>query len=192
MEVNAVVTRLNADGLRELATRLAQIGVSRLSISAMQPPYFRNANVGRLETAAAVDGIIDDLKGLLGTQMAISRGGAAPADQAGSPRFAPDLVCEVGIRSLDLLPNGDVTRCHYLPHRPDLVLGSIKRASILEIWRSAGLAQFVDPPREAYLETSCDSCGGFASCNARGRCVASAILEHGRPFAPDAFCQRVA
>jgi radical SAM protein with 4Fe4S-binding SPASM domain len=190
VEVNAVQTALNEDDLDKLGVRLAEMGVPRFTISPLQPPYFRNANVGKFLTIVRLDSVLDRVRAAVGDRMIVEGGGAASSDQGANQGCAPDLVCEVGTRSLHILPNGDVTRCHYLPDRPDLVVGSVKRSTIMEIWNGQRLFDLVDPRPDAYAETACHSCGGFKKCNARGRCVASAVLEHDRVFAPDAFCAR--
>ena len=190
VEVNAVLTALNETHLEPLALRLAEIGVPKLTISPLQEPYFRNSNVRQLLTSAPVSSVVDRIREKTGDRMTVGGGGASTADQGAGIGCAPDLVCEVGTRSLHILPNGDVTRCHYLPERPDLVVGSLERATLMEIWNSRELSDLVDPPRDVYADTACHSCGGFAKCNSRGRCVASAILENDKIFAPDAFCAR--
>jgi radical SAM protein with 4Fe4S-binding SPASM domain len=190
VEVNAVLTSLNQEGLEPLARRLVEMGVPNLTISPLQEPYFRNANVGRLLTDARLDPILDQIREAVGDRMTVERGGASTSEQGTGLGCGPDLVCEVGMRSLHILPNGDVTRCHYLPDRSDLIAGSLELKTLVQIWNGPALSSLVDPSPRDYAGTACHGCGGFAKCNSRGRCVASALLEHQKIFAPDAFCAR--
>lgn len=186
LEVNAVVTSLNADGLGSLADRLEDIGCRKLSISAMQTPHFRSSHAKGLEPQADLRPLMDRLLAGASGTMAIDFGAAGGNDKA-KPCGAT-LVCEVGRRSLHILPNGDATRCHYMPKRPDLVIGSLLTHSILDIWRSDTFERWRRPERSMFAGTGCANCGGFDGCNSRGRCVASAFLEAGQANAPDAFC----
>lgn len=186
LEVNAVATALNIDGLASLARHLEAIGCPKLSISAMQTPYFRSSHVSGLEAQADLRPIMDDLRAGAMGHMEIDFGAAGGRD--GVKPCGTELVCEVGRRSMHILPNGDVTRCHYIPQRDELVIGSLLSQSIMDIWRSEPFERWRRPDRSAFAGTGCANCGGFDSCNARGRCVASALLEADRVNAPDAFC----
>lgn len=190
VEVNAVLTALNSDSLGALAASLADLGVPKFTISPLQEPYFRNANVGRFITSTDVDATVWRVRGEVSDRITVARGGASASEQSKDAGCAPDLVCEVGTRSLHILPNGDVTRCHYLPGRADLIVGSLQRSGIMEIWNGHRLLGFVAPTSGDFSGTACQGCGSFQKCNSRGRCVASAILEHEKVFAPDAFCLR--
>jgi pyrroloquinoline quinone biosynthesis protein E len=190
VEVNAVLTAFNCNNLEILGATLADLSVPRFTISPLQEPYFRNANIGRLVTTCDVDAAVRRVRAAVGGRIAVGRGGASTSEQGKGAGCAPDLVCEVGSRSLHILPNGDVTRCHYLPGRADLIIGSLQQSTIMEIWNGRSLAAFVAPASDDFIGTACHGCGGFQKCNSRGRCVASAILEHEKVFAPDAFCSR--
>jgi PqqA peptide cyclase len=188
VEVNAVITSLNAPGLPALAQRLEELGCPLFTISPMQVPHFRSSNVGRLETAAHPAALLERIREQLTGRMTVASGGAEPG--ARPKPCGATLVCEVGRRALHILPNGDATRCHYVPDTPELVIGSLLTQSIMDIWTGERFDQWREPKRPSFAGTSCSGCGGFDACNGRGRCVASAYLEHDRMHAPDAFCSR--
>lgn len=190
VEVNAVLTTVNQDALPELARRLEAHGCPRMTVSPIQEPYFRQANTSALQGGSAVLSVLGHIRDRLGGRMDVAPG---LADAGGSGDRKPcgsELVCEVGTRSLHILPNGDVTRCHYVPSRPELIIGSVRDSSIMDIWTGATLRSWLQPDRTSYAGTACSGCGGFDACNGRGRCVASALLDQGRTHAPDAFCAR--
>lgn len=188
LEVNAVVTYLNADGFPQLAVELEELGCTLLTINEMETPHFRSANSGPLETACDLHALVSSIRPKLNGQLSIRVGG--PAGNQTRP-CGESLVCEVGRRSLHILPNGDVTRCHYVPSRPDLIVGSLLNETIMEIWTGTALDRWREPDRASFAETQCSDCGLFDGCSSRGRCVASALLTSGRTHAPDAFCQRL-
>jgi radical SAM protein with 4Fe4S-binding SPASM domain len=101
-----------------------------------------------------------------------------------------EQACDVGFTALDVLPDGSVTRCRYLPDHPALIVGNLNESSLLEIWRSQALAALTDPQPAPYEGTACHGCQGFAACNSRGRCYYTALAGSGRIHAPDAFCRR--
>jgi radical SAM protein with 4Fe4S-binding SPASM domain len=186
LEVNAVVTKVNAGHLRELAAYLADLEVSKLKLSPFHEPYPKrpaaaNLNTSRFDAAefAAIKGEFE------GRNLEITMGsGASPGDS----EPCGSLVCEIGTRALDVMPDGSVSRCHYLTHEPEMIVGSLRHQTLLEIWNSRRLAGMARPARTSFEGTTCFSCEGHDGCNARGRCYLSSLQTHGSLYAQDAFC----
>ena len=187
VEVNSVVTALNADALDDLARLLIKLGVPKLSLGNYSPPEFRK-HAQRLvpsgrSAAEEVQRLADRFAGRLVVE---SSGSGLPEEKpCGSMK-----VCDVGFTALDVLPDGSVTRCRYLPEQPGLVVGNVTHSSLLEIWRSQRLGALMEPEPETYAGTACHGCEGFGGCNSRGRCYFTALGLSGRLHAPDAFCRQ--
>lgn len=191
LEVNAVATSLNAESLGDLASWLADLGVGTLRISPFAAPWPARDAAERLQTEVAVASLVMELAARHGDRIRIVAGSGAMAEAAGSNRACgAAVVCEVGTRALDVLPDGSVSRCHYLPARPDMVVGSLLNSTLLDAWLGDRLAGLVRPGREAYSGTACASCDAIEGCHSRGRCYVSSLASHGRTFAPDQFCVR--
>lgn len=188
VEVNGVVTALNADALDELALLLIDLGVPRLSLGNYSPPEFR-AHAQRLvppEGRTTADEVARLAERFAGRLIVESSGSGLPDEKpCGSQQ-----VCDVGFTALDVLPDGSVTRCRYLPEQPSLVVGSVADSSLREIWRSPRLGALMEPEPDSYAGTACHGCGGFGGCNARGRCYFTALGLSERLHAPDAFCRQ--
>jgi radical SAM protein with 4Fe4S-binding SPASM domain len=190
-EVNTVITRLNVNKLDELAHLLVEIGVRRLAVSLfIQPP--RNpsgvTNLFPIQDDDEVAALIGDLQLRWEGKLEIRLGDSAKNQGQTVDQNQP--VCEVGYTELHLLPDGQATRCRYLPNETGLHLGSLKDLNIMEIWHGSKLNDLNSPSYKIYEGTECSSCDLFNSCNRRGRCFVSALQKTGSLTAPDVFCQQ--
>jgi radical SAM protein with 4Fe4S-binding SPASM domain len=189
VDVNAVVTKVNAGRLRELAICVQQLGVKRLKLSPFHSPYPPRPAAEKLTAQLDLQMEVDRLRaseGMNGLEIVIGEGADASSDRkCGSP-----FVCEIGTRSLDILPDGSVSRCHYLTSVPEMRIGTLRDRTILDVWNSSFLRSMTRPDRSAFSGTSCFSCGQHDGCNSRGRCYVSALQQTGSLHAPDAFCTR--
>jgi MoaA/NifB/PqqE/SkfB family radical SAM enzyme len=186
LEVNAVATAVNAEHLDALARWAIERGVPRLSVSPMSAPYPSRPPATRLLTRVDVPALVARLRDAHGARIAIEAGSAATPE--GGHACSQVAVCEVGSRSLDVLPDGRVTRCRYLHGHDELVVGSLPEQTLLDLWEGGTLAAVHRPAPRAYEGTACSGCGGFDACHSRGRCFVSSLSETGRLHAPDAFC----
>jgi MoaA/NifB/PqqE/SkfB family radical SAM enzyme len=191
VEVNAVLTKLNVEHLEPLASYVADLNVKRLKISPFISPYPRRLPAENLVTSVKAEKRVEEMQKLFaGRGLEIELGGEQ--DPTSAVACGSNIVCEIGTRALDVLPDGSVSRCHYLPGVQELKVGSLCTQSILEVWNSPQLRALSQPDRGAYVGTACCSCEGHQACNARGRCYVSSLQSTGQLHAPDAFCSREA
>lgn len=191
VDVNAVATKINVDHLEELASYVADLKVTRLKISPFHSPYPIRLPAERLVTSAPIQARVTELQTLFASRgLEIELGGEE--DPSSSVKCGSSIVCEIGTRALDVLPDGSVSRCHYLPGVTELKVGSLTTQTILEVWNSSRLHALSRPNRDVFQDTDCWSCEGHQACNARGRCYVSALQNTGQLHAPDAFCTREA
>jgi pyrroloquinoline quinone biosynthesis protein E len=187
VDVNCVVTSLNQDGLDGLARLLVELGIGKLSLGTYSAPSWRRSAQRLVPAGPATASEVRRLAlQFAGDLVVESSGSAVPEERP----CGNDQVCDVGFTALDVLPDGSVTRCRYLPDHPALIVGNLNESSLLEIWRSKALGALTDPQTASYEGTACHGCQGFNACNSRGRCYYTAWAESSRVHAPDAFCQR--
>lgn len=186
--VNAVATRLNRSHLSGLVEQLIDLKVPRLMISPYSLPYpLRPAAANLLPSPQPLAPLIAELAEKYGDRISIEAGTAEIPESEGSP-CGSNLACQIGVRSLDLLPNGRVSRCRYMWYEPDLVVGDLKEESLMDVWNGSRLHARYAPGQELYAESACGTCGSFSRCHERGRCFVTAKMAHGKLFAPDAYC----
>jgi pyrroloquinoline quinone biosynthesis protein E len=190
VDVNAVVTKVNAGRLEELAVYISSLGITRLKLSPFHSPYPRRESAEKLLTELVLTAEVERIRTSAlaeGLEVVLGEGADASSDRrCGSP-----FVCEIGTRALDVLPDGSVSRCHYLNGVQEMKIGSLREQSILDVWNSLNLKSLTRPERSVFEGTACSDCGQHDGCNSRGRCYVSALQDTGRLHAPDAFCTQV-
>jgi radical SAM protein with 4Fe4S-binding SPASM domain len=188
-DVNAVFTSVNGGALDALADEVAALGVSKLKISPFNAPFPRRLPAENLLTSVSVGDTVRALAPAYAAKGLEIVMGSQEASSGGQP-CGVDLVCEIGTHALDVLPDGSVSRCHYLPGVPQMVVGSLRTETILDVWKSQRLSSMARPDRSLFEDSSCGTCDSHPACNARGRCYVSALQSTGKLHAPDAFCTR--
>jgi pyrroloquinoline quinone biosynthesis protein E len=189
LKVNAVVSRVNQGSLDQLAEKLIDLGVPELAISPYVAPHPARTNALQLAPPGGSFSLdVERLKNRYGEQIRIVAGGSMIPDDLTERACGRNVDCDVGIGALDVLPDGRVTRCRYLPDEEGLVLGDLKEQTLMDVWESTALRRLQNPARPEYTGTRCQDCGGFDACNSRGRCYFTAFRNHGILHAPDVYC----
>lgn len=190
-KVNAVVSAVNEKNLEQLTELLIDLGVSHLSLAAYVTPQPARSNTLKLAPPSRIlERRVRELQEKYIGEISIEINGSALSSEISGRSCGRHTDCDVGIDALDVLPNGQVTRCRYLPHDSRLVVGDLRRQSIMDIWNGDTLQAFQHPEPSAYKETNCHDCSGFEFCNSRGRCYFTALINEKRIHAPDVFCTR--
>ena len=186
--VNVVVTRVNIDYLDLIIRYAINLGVPRLRLSPYSEPLLFSSTTSKLAPPSInLHSIVERLNYRYEQQIRLEVG---PAELPGSdgPGCGEGLLCEVGLRTLDILPDGRVTRCRYMPTESELIVGDLKQQTLMEIWQGPRLAKLNKPSHNAYAGSACQKCGEFLHCNERGRCYYTAALLNGHLNAPDIWC----
>jgi len=192
MRVNAVATSPSAARLRDLVRLCLSLGVPELTISPyMEPSFARSSHIKLIRLGPSLTEIVARLRDEVGAGIKLSVGSAEATASNERIDCSDRLLCEVGIQTLDLLPDGRVTRCRYSPHDEELIVGDLRSQSLIDVWNGKPLLDLTYPQAEQFGDTACASCGALERCNTRGRCVVGAKLAHGRQHAPDAACEQV-
>jgi len=188
VSANAVATRLNISHLDELVGELQDMGVPRVVISPFSLPYPVRPSASRLlPESQPLRPLVEELNRKFTNKIAVEVGSAETPEEGTS--CGERMVCEVGLRTLDVLPDGRVTRCRYMWYEPNLIVGDLKEESLLEIWSGSRLQARYAPSEKLYEDTACNGCRSFAGCHERGRCFLTAKMKSSRIFGPDSYCK---
>ena len=188
LEVNAVVTKINVNFIEGLAAFLTDRGVKRLRLSPFHAPYPRRETAERWAVAFDHSQVVAELAPKFADRNLEISAGNGGTWTASEP--CGSAVCEIGTSALDVMPDGSVSRCHYLATTPEMRVGSLRTSSLLDIWKGPRLSALTRPPRSVFSGSACSTCNGHDACNSRGRCYLSALTEQARLHAPDAYCTR--
>ena len=105
--------------------------------------------------------------------------------------FARYPRCGVGRESIVIAPDGSVVMCEQSPQTEELVVGSVRERSIVEVWQSDEVARFKEVTREQFEGTVCYDCEEFEHCfHRKGGCIILSMKAYGTRCAPHPACPR--
>lgn len=97
--------------------------------------------------------------------------------------------CSGGFVSIGIAPDGKVILCEQAPQKPPFVVGTLRRQSIMEVWNSGAVEDFLHPDKELFADTICHECKEFETCHyQKGWCYRDAYAAFGTPYAPTPDC----
>jgi radical SAM protein with 4Fe4S-binding SPASM domain len=194
VSIAAVLTKLNAEGIPELALFLKGLGFSQLGVNHVYPQG-RAANVFN-ELAIDYDEMesfcrkIDDFnKTKPGISISFEQGhwyrmrySFQEKKNKGKKYLLP---CHAGINQIGILANGDVVPCLLMN---DLKAGNIKREKLADMWKNSDV--FKKMKEVATTEIHQTECGAGCRFNyiCRGGCRARAYLHSGSLTGKDPEC----
>lgn len=169
--VKTSVTSENAGDCARIEAMFARPGVSTTHDEILFPrddgdPSPLAHRAGAEERRALVRRELDALEARALTRLA--------ARLDADPRGRAPATCAAGRSSVAIQPNGDVTPCTIWPR----VLGNLRRASFLDIWRGRGREEARRATVHAFLDAS-PECGGCAYGAVCGFCPALSWRETG-------------
>lgn len=103
--------------------------------------------------------------------------------------WASRAGCSGGFTSIGIAPDGKVILCEQAPQRAPFIVGDLRRQSIIEVWNSGAIEDFLHPDRELFAKTICQECNDFEACHYdKGWCYRNAYAAFGTPYAPVPDC----
>ncbi len=108
----------------------------------------------------------------------------------GGAEACDDLHCDIGGTKLFFTPEGRTHRCYKLTDDAGLYGLDLRTHSIAAAWHDSIFNGGLVPATKDYAGTPCSGCGNFGGCNASGRCIYQAQVDHGAYAAPDRDCDR--
>jgi MoaA/NifB/PqqE/SkfB family radical SAM enzyme len=179
----AVITRLNAADIHDLARFAAATGAVVLQLVPFEPvrrplTNLQNSDMA-LEDASCVQTAADHLAAefpLLRVEVFKKSGESAGYN------------CDIGMTKLFFLPDGTVHRCYKLADDSTLRGKNLRNCSVVEAWHDPDFGNTISPPREAYRGTACGGCGRFSRCHSDGRCLFQSSVNNGSYYGVDRQC----
>lgn len=124
--------------------------------------------------------------------------------QNGPPKLEPDPpdviertwknrnACTAGRSNLTVCAHGKVVACEQMPEREEDYLGDLKTQSVMEVWNSKKLDEYlIHPPREKFRGTVCYDCDEYDECQSYyGVCVRDSVIQFGTRWVPATICPK--
>lgn len=196
VQTNTVVTPINLAHIESLIRELRHLGVTYAHVTNYYRTHYCHNEALFLspEEIDYLNNTIASLKKELDWPGLICSASVRDFSIAGSntePAWRERASCSAGTSSCGIVPNGDVVLCEQVPHDHRFVIGNVSRQSLLEVWNSQELMNFIVPERNLFDGTPCSTCEEFDSCHrVHGRCFRDAYFHYGRIFAPSPNCPR--
>ncbi|MDD5189862.1 MAG: radical SAM protein [Dehalococcoidales bacterium] len=97
--------------------------------------------------------------------------------------------CSGGSSSMSIAPDGRAFLCEQIPQIEEHFVGDIHRQSIMEIWNSKRLLDYIYPARNKFTGSVCHDCDHFDECHrASGHCFRDALFAYGNRYLPNPIC----
>lgn len=197
VRTNTVVTPLNLTGVASLARELHAMGVWRANITNYSRTNYRHddklflTETQHRELNQTIDRLQIELDWPNLKSNSSPRDFSKPGGASSPESWRGRAHCSGGSSSMTILPNGDVVLCEQVPAAPPFVVGNVRRDSLMDVWNSERVFQFVAPPRETFGAMPCRDCDEFDSCHrVYGRCFRDAYFNYGTMYAPNPTCPR--
>lgn len=99
--------------------------------------------------------------------------------------------CSGGRTNLGIAPDGKAVLCEQMPFSVPYFVGDLTKQSILDVWNSKEMVEFIYPPKELFSSTPCSDCPDFQECiYDRGYCFRDSLFAFGRLHYPPPNCPR--
>jgi radical SAM protein with 4Fe4S-binding SPASM domain len=213
LRVKAVVTPFNAPNVYMWAKVLAGLGVRNLSVAAYNRSFYRHteglfltsddraliadqcsrARADFPEVQLTMSGFESAPERNASTSLTSNHNviaGAAFSDPAQkAQRWKTRAHCSGGRSSMTITPDGKVVLCDTIPQEGDFVVGDVTTQSIMDIWNSDRLRDFIFPSQERFAGSACHDCGDRTNClNGAGYCFRDTYFNYGTAYGPPPSC----
>lgn len=188
--IKCVLTSYNADAPEKLVPYFADLGVATFDFVYYTKSYYRHENslflsaqqklhLHRIFEKLKLDYPSLDLT--FQDETTTNKPLAMSCEQWDSR-----AVCSGGRSNMVIQPDGDVTLCDQVPHRDPFVVGNVFEQSVIDVWKSQRLLDFLYPEREKFKGTVCFDCSQFIRClgpeGLRGYCYRDALFYYGSMY----------
>lgn len=198
VRAKAVITSLNHQELRDYVGTLAGLGVRHFIFSTYARSFYRHDDDLFLsdDVKAAVDATLNQIAQerpdlvLEGDAMRFSPT-AKMSRRDVKASWKVRAGCSAGRSNLGVAPDGRAVLCEQMPLQDPYFFGDLTKQSILEIWNSPAVLDFIYPPRERFAGTACFTCREFDQCiHELGQCFRDAYFAYDTLFSPPPNCPK--
>lgn len=193
LKVNAVITKYNIDKIPYLVEHLEKNNIKKASLTKYIASCGRN-DIDLYATQSQYDKLDDFIyqynknSPFIDIDYQYSLGRAA---ESVKKEELPGLrvKCGGGKEQLFIRHDGIVGFCDALLYDDNIILGDLKKQSILEVWKSDEVKKWITPNIDDFAGTECYTCKKFDTCFPY-RCFKRSIIAYNTPFEKDPFCPK--
>lgn len=202
IRVKSVMTGFNIKDVETLILMLHKYGVRRILIEDYGRSYFRHSDDLFVEPGlsswardrvAHIKNRYPEMEISYGAQSyeKYMQGQTALSDDELWNRWKKRNRCSAGSSSITIAPGGMVIPCEQMPQNQTHDLGNVRNNSLIEIWNSERLLNYVYPERELFAGGPCYDCEGFDDCHRKhGHCFRNALFSYNNHLLPSPDCPR--
>lgn len=197
--IKAVITQLNADQPRKLVDAFYPRGARQFHFTRYARSYHRHDDrlfltrdsyellARQFEEIRGQYPDIDLAENVVGTDAEMESPGADQKKKLWDNRIG----CGGGWFSLGISADGSGFLCEQMKIDEAFTVGDLSTQSIMDVWKSRKMSDFIHPPREKFRDTLCYSCEDFESCIwEKGRCYRNAYFSYGSIYHPPPLCPK--
>ncbi|ADL50708.1 radical SAM/SPASM domain-containing protein [Clostridium cellulovorans] len=182
--IKSVITPVNYSDISNLIDLCSELGVKQLVLD-----RFDLSNAGRGGTELFMTRKQElDLEDLVQTKIKelsgkmILKAATVQRCWSGEDNI---VVCGAFRRSINILPNGDISVCEKLIEVPEMTAGNVKDNTLEEIWNSKKVSDIVNPSKDI-IDEPCKTCEHLDHCHTG--CYALSLLVSENPYSIDPRC----
>jgi radical SAM protein with 4Fe4S-binding SPASM domain len=195
--VKAVLTPLNYRTVREHVDTFAALGIEHFQFSTYARSNYRHndqlfmSDEMKAQTAQLLNAVQEDHPELTIEGDARKFVPMSDDQHQKERRWADRTGCSAGRTNLGVAPDGHAVLCEQMPLSESYFVGDLTKQSILEVWNSRELLEFIFPTHERFVGTPCYGCSQFEYCiNELGYCFRDSFFGYGRVHHPPPNCPR--
>lgn len=99
--------------------------------------------------------------------------------------------CSEGLKTLSILPSGNITRCPSTPKDKNISFCNIFEQGIYGAWNEDhNYINNIKIPKKNYIGTVCYKCTDLDKCGLLGRCIIDSYMKHNSYFNIDRNCPK--
>jgi radical SAM protein with 4Fe4S-binding SPASM domain len=196
VRTNTVVTPFNLYSIDGLVRELRALGVRRAHITNYARTYYRHQDALFLDSSQVeyLNFTVQKLRQELEwpeLQCNAAIFDYSQPENRSHEDWEKRTSCSGGFSSCAILPDGDIILCEQVPHDERFVVGNVRERSLLDVWNSKELMDFIVPDKKLFIGTACADCNEFDTCHRiYGRCFRDAYFNYDRVYAPSPRCPR--
>ncbi|WP_207659167.1 radical SAM/SPASM domain-containing protein [Anaerobacterium chartisolvens] len=191
--IKCVLTSYNAGAARGLVEKFYPLGVEEFQFVHYGRSFFRHDDslflsfedkLRLIETAGALRKEYPQLK----FTFQEDKNTGAPIRKS-KEQWENRSICSGGRTSMRMKPNGDIMLCEQIPHKTEFTMGNLLDSSVVEIWNSNSIRDFLYAPRDMFKDTACEKCIYFETCHfEKGYCYRDSLSNFNTVFDAPADC----
>ncbi len=197
VRTNTVCTPMNYMEVPELLRRLHSLGVKRSSVTNYARTHYRHKEELFLsqEQIDWVKNEVSKIKNEFNWENLNCNAGIIDFSKEKTEQekdsWKTRSHCSGGTSSMTITPDGSVILCEQVPQDKPFIMGNLKNNSLMEIWNSQEILDFIHPNKALFKGTACENCDEFDECHKTyGRCFRDSYFIFNQVFGPPPNCPK--